>query len=157
MHVKEVGFIIRTASIPCKGVHAGLSTEDMGLGTDNSEAGLRTEEAIAPFLAAVPLFAQFKTYRPARTEAFDYFFYRPQRSWGKVMFLHVSVILSTISGDRRNTYGWQAGGMHPTEMLSCFVNIYQWRIQDFPEGGAPTPKVGVLTYYFAHYFLPKTA
>ena len=30
----------------------------------------------------------------------------------------------------------------------------QWRIQDFPEGGAPTPKVGVLTYYFA-YFLSK--
>ena len=121
MHVKEVGFIIRTASIPCKGVHAGLSTEDMGLGTDNSEAGLRTNEAMSPFLAAVSLFAQFKTYRPARTEMFDYFFfvninqwqiqdhsfyapltcpecednYRPQRSCGKVMFLHVSVILST--------------------------------------------------------------
>ena len=45
--------------------------------------------------------------------------YRPQRSWGKVMFLHVSVILSTISGGRRNTYGWQAGGTHPTGMLSC--------------------------------------
>ena len=25
----------------------------------------------------------------------------------------------------------------------------QLRIQDFPESGAPTPKVGVLTYYFA--------
>ena len=35
------------------------------------------------------------------------------------MFLHVSVILSTISGGRRNTYGWQAGGTHPTGMLSC--------------------------------------
>ena len=33
-----------------------------------------------------------------------------------------------------------------------FVNIYQWWIQDFPEGGAPTPKVGVLTYYFAIFF-----
>ena len=31
----------------------------------------------------------------------------------------------------------------------------QWRIQDFAEG-VPTPKVGVLTYYFAHV-LPKTA
>ena len=27
--------------------------------------------------------------------------------------------------------------------------LYQWRIQDFPRGGgAPTPKVGVLTYFF---------
>ena len=24
----------------------------------------------------------------------------------------------------------------------------QWRIQDFPGGGAPTPKVGVRTYFF---------
>ena len=33
----------------------------------------------------------------------------------------------------------------------------QWRIQDFPGGGGgATPKVGVLTYYFAH-FLSKTA
>ena len=54
MHMKEVEFIIRTASIPCKGVHAGLSTEDTGLGTDRSDAGLRTDDAIAPFLAAVP-------------------------------------------------------------------------------------------------------
>ena len=45
--------------------------------------------------------------------------YRPQRSWGKVMFLHVSVILSTISGGRRRLYGWQAGGTHPTGMLPC--------------------------------------
>ena len=29
----------------------------------------------------------------------------------------------------------------------------QWRIQDFPHGGAPTPKVGVRTYFF----WPKTA
>ena len=35
------------------------------------------------------------------------------------MFLHVAVILSTISGRLRNTYGWQAGGKHPTGMLSC--------------------------------------
>ena len=48
-------------------------------------------------------------------------YYRPQRSWGKVMFLHVSVILSTISGGHRNTYGWQAGSTHPTGMFSCFV------------------------------------
>ena len=46
-------------------------------------------------------------------------YYRPQRSWGTVMFLHVSVILSTISGGRRNMYSWQAGGKHPTGMLSC--------------------------------------
>ena len=32
----------------------------------------------------------------------------------------------------------------------------QWRIQDYPEVGASTPKVDVLTYYFAN-LLPKTA
>ena len=32
----------------------------------------------------------------------------------------------------------------------------QWRVQDFLLG-APTPKVGELTYYFAIFFLPKTA
>ena len=25
------------------------------------------------------------------------------------------------SGNHRNTYGWQAGGTHPTEMLSCLI------------------------------------
>ena len=28
------------------------------------------------------------------------------------------------------------------------INTLQWRIQDFPQGGAPTPKVGVLAYFF---------
>ena len=32
----------------------------------------------------------------------------------------------------------------------------QWRIQDFPEEGVPTPKVGALTYYLVKNF-PKTA
>ena len=35
-------------------------------------------------------------------------------------------------------------------------NNLQWRIQDFPEEGASTPKVGVQTYYFDQ-FSPKTA
>ena len=48
-------------------------------------------------------------------------YYRPQQSWSKVMFLHVSVNISTISGGRRNTYGWQAAGTHPTGMLSCLL------------------------------------
>ena len=29
------------------------------------------------------------------------------------------------------------------------LNRLHWWIQDFPEVGAPTPKLGVLTYYFA--------
>ena len=33
-------------------------------------------------------------------------------------------------------------------------NTMQWRIQDFPESGAPTPKVGAPTYYFD--FFSKT-
>ena len=30
-------------------------------------------------------------------------------------------------------------------------NIYQWRIQDFPEEGALTPKGGAPTYYLANF------
>ena len=46
-------------------------------------------------------------------------FYRPQRSCGKVMFLHLSVILFTRGGG-----GWQemattADRTHPTGMHSC--------------------------------------
>ena len=31
------------------------------------------------------------------------------------------------------------------------IKTFQWRIQDFPEG-APTPIVGVPTYFFANLF-----
>ena len=65
------------------------------------------------------------------------------------------------------------GGMHLLEciLVKCmrtnlfnfcyhsqfeWITRYQWQIQDFPWEGAPTPKVGVLTYYFA-FFLLKTA
>ena len=34
--------------------------------------------------------------------------------WNRRLLLHVSLILSTISGRHQNTYGWQAGGTHPT-------------------------------------------
>ena len=44
------------------------------------------------------------------------------------LFLHVSVILSTISGGRRNTYGWQGGGTHPTGMLSCISMYFRMEI-----------------------------
>ena len=66
------------------------------------------------------------------------YFYRPQRSCGKVMFLHLSVILFTGRGVCHTSpwadttlgrhhplaqcmlgYGQQAGGTHPTEMHSC--------------------------------------
>ena len=69
-------------------------------------------------------------------------FYRPQRSWGKVIFLHPSVILFTGGGVwhtrppgqtllRADTppgqcmlgYGQQAGGTHRTGMHSCFYYI----------------------------------
>ena len=48
-------------------------------------------------------------------------------------------------------YGWQVGGRHPTGILSCLdlSNQKQWRIQDFPEEGAPTPWGGAPTYDFA--------
>ena len=41
-------------------------------------------------------------------------------------------------------------------LRSCVVTLlhsYQWLIQDFPDGArAPTPKVGVLTYYIAFFY-----
>ena len=58
--------------------------------------------------------------------------YRLQRSWGKVMFLHASVVLLTggclLPGGCLLGGGWwrppgtasAAGGTHPTGMHSCF-------------------------------------
>ena len=73
---------------------------------------------------------------PVHDEMF-FVFYRPQRSWGKVMFLHVSVTLSTISGGRWNTYGWQAG---VRILLECFLffllfwtykfYLYEWSFHE---------------------------
>ena len=74
----------------------------------------------------------------------QFLYYRPQRSWGKVMFLHVSVILFTGEGSRHppqdqapppaqtplpcavhaRRYGQRAGGMHPTGMHSCYYFLY---------------------------------
>ena len=45
------------------------------------------------------------------------YFYRPQRSYSKVMFLHVSVILSTGTATA-------ADGTHPTGMHSCLLNVF---------------------------------
>ena len=72
---------------------------------------------------------------------FLYNFYRPQRSWGKVIFLKASVILLTGGGGtshhpRADTpppehavrYGQRAGGTHPTGMQSCF-DIWFWFTQ----------------------------
>ena len=78
--------------------------------------------------------------------------YRPQRSWGKVMFLQVSVILFTRGGsallhsgihptpgadppqDQRQApppravhagrYGQEAGGTNPTGMQSYFLILF---------------------------------
>ena len=59
---------------------------------------------------------------------------------------------------------WNAFLLNVCEQISnfCFhsqfewITRYQWQIQDFPWEGVSTPKVGVLTYYFA-FFLLKTA
>ena len=57
-------------------------------------------------------------------------FYRPQRSWGKVIFSQASVILLTggsasvnagipPGAEHAGRYGQRAGGTHPTGMQSC--------------------------------------
>ena len=33
-----------------------------------------------------------------------------------------------------------------------YFNLFQWRTQDFPEGGAPTPEFGTTTYYLTIFF-----
>ena len=30
----------------------------------------------------------------------------------------------------------------------CIINTFQWRIQDFPQGGAPTPKSAIIFQFF---------
>ena len=40
--------------------------------------------------------------------------------------------------------------------VTTFSQVTQWWMQDFPEEGAPTPKVGTPTYHLAKNF-PKTA
>ena len=42
-----------------------------------------------------------------------------------------------------------------TDTLPDITITIQWWIQDFPKGGMPTPKVGVPTYYFTHFFCRK--
>ena len=34
-------------------------------------------------------------------------------------------------------------------LLDAMENQYQWRIQDFPQGGAPTPKIPIILHIFA--------
>ena len=58
-------------------------------------------------------------------------------------------------------YSWQIPhcfGRNLLKMIHVEKNerSWQWRIQDFPDGGAPTSKVGAPTYYFIK-FSPKTA
>ena len=74
-------------------------------------------------------------------------YYHPQQSWGKVMFLKASVILSTGGSasvhagiplppgtrhppgadpprtEHAGRYGQRADGMHPTGMQSCYLII----------------------------------
>ena len=70
------------------------------------------------------------------------FYYRPQRSWAKAMFLQVSVILLTggVSaslhagihppgsrhppGKQTPAYGQRASDTHPTGMHSCFKECF---------------------------------
>ena len=80
-------------------------------------------------------------------------YYRPQRSCGKVMFLHLSVILFTggclpqcmlgntpLRADTpRQTPPWQtphpptvtaADGTHPTGMFSCYYHLFdEYRVE----------------------------
>ena len=68
---------------------------------------------------------RYGQYRVAGRDCQDVsHFYRPQTKFAKVMFLHVSVILSTGGGSASSGEGapgtsTAAGGTHPTGMHSC--------------------------------------
>ena len=32
--------------------------------------------------------------------------------------------------------------------LKALIDLFQWRIQDFPQGGAPTPKSAIIFQFF---------
>ena len=51
------------------------------------------------------------------------FYYRPQRSCGKVMFLHLSVILSTGGGALADTTPPQADG-HYHRRYASYWNVF---------------------------------
>ena len=57
-----------------------------------------------------------------------WYFYRPQRSCGKVMFLHMSVILSTGEGDREG----HCSGRTVRLLLECIpVKCYEFSTIQF--------------------------
>ena len=77
---------------------------------------------------------------PLFDEVYHIFYYRPKRSCGKIMFLHVSVILSTGGGvwqppsrqtpfradpspqpDTPPEMATAADGTHPTGIHSCYI------------------------------------
>ena len=81
--------------------------------------------------------------------------------------LHV-ITLAQVSGLIQNypkgcpnhPGGWGGGGTAATEQFATTVSrmepsggslCQQWRIQDFPEEGALTPKGGMPTYYLANF------
>ena len=64
--------------------------------------------------------------------------------WGKVIFLHLSVILFTVGvclsacwdttppgAEHAGRYGQRAGGTHPTGMQSCSISIFYGYILAF--------------------------
>ena len=72
------------------------------------------------------------------------YYYRPQRSWGKVIFSQASMILfmgglpqcmlgyhppgpgrHPPGAEHTGRYGQRAGGMHPTGMQSCYFNVFK--------------------------------
>ena len=96
-------------------------------------AGNVTEESIARKWQSM----QVRVWTLASDIFLELHFYRPQRSWGKVIFLHLSVSHSVHRGSVHPLSGqtpplgrhppWQtpplrsAGGTHPTGMHTCYM------------------------------------
>ena len=57
-----------------------------------------------------------------------------------------------IVGGHHSIWFWLLRSCTWRLVLSVF-HLFQWRIQNLPEEGTPTPKVGAPTYYFDQFFL----
>ena len=77
------------------------------------------------------------------------------RKWGRVIVVNWNWRKGGKFRPKWNEWNC-IGRQPPLTHFHYFTNGCQWRIQDFPGEGAPTPKVGATTYYLVKNF-PKTA
>ena len=71
---------------------------------------------------------------------------------GVIVFVVWNRLLFVLGGKRNYSNAKKKRGKSPEEKIFSLIEVWQpqWRIQDFPGGGA-TPEVGAPTYYLANF------